>query len=364
MFGIDRAVRQALTRFIPEDLGVDLVSAKAVTSIDVRKKDRVLALTVILGYPCSSVQETLRQQIEAALAPCLKGLTLALDLQVQIKPHRAQHDMPSMSRVANVIAVASGKGGVGKSTTAVNLALALQAEGARVGLLDADIFGPSQPIMLGIPDGTRPEMLEDQVLVPVMAHGLQTMSMGYLATRNTAVVWRGPKASGALTQLMQQTAWKELDYLIVDLPPGTSDIQLTLAQKIPVAGAVIVTTPQDIALLDAIKGVEMFRKVDVRVLGIVENMAVHICSNCGHEEHVFGEGGGESMSKRYEVPLLGSLPLSLRIREQADGGKPTVLADPDSAEALLYRKAARRLAAQLSLTSEGRRAFPRVVQQQ
>lgn len=362
MFGIERTVKQALSRVVPEDLGVDLVSAGAVGEIQARKKEKTLHLTVTLGYPCASALESLRERIAEALTPHLKGMTLELDLRVNIKPHRTQNDMPALPQVANVIAVASGKGGVGKSTTAVNLALALQQEGARVGLLDADIFGPSQPIMLGMPDGTRPEMRDEQMLVPVEAHGLQTMSMGYLATRDTAVVWRGPKASGALTQLLQQTLWRELDYLIVDLPPGTSDIQLTLAQKIPVAGAVVVTTPQDIALLDAIKGVEMFRKVDIRVLGIVENMAVHICSNCGHEEHVFGQGGAARMSERYETPVLGSLPLSLRIREQADGGNPTVAADPESAEARLYRDAARRMAARLSLTAEGRRAFPKVVQ--
>lgn len=360
MTSIQQAVRQSLSELIPEDLQVDLVSAGCLAEL--AETPHTLRLGITLGYPCASVLEVLRERIGQAVAPHLAGRALELDLRVSIKPHRTQNDMPALDQVANVIAVASGKGGVGKSTTAVNLALALSAEGARVGLLDADIFGPSQPLMLGQADGTRPEVLEGDRFVPVPAHGLQTMSMGYLMTRQTPVVWRGPKASGALTQMMLQTLWRDLDYLFIDLPPGTSDIQLTLAQKIPVAGAVVVTTPQDIALLDAIKGVEMFRKVDIRVLGIVENMAVHICRQCGHQEHVFGQGGADRMSRQYQTPVLGSLPLSLRIREQADSGTPTVVAEPDSAEARLYRQAARRLAARLSLTQEGRRSFPKVVQ--
>lgn len=357
---IEHAVRQALSHLIPEDLGVDLVSAGAIARIEAHD-DRLL-VAIRLGYPCQSRLPALHDRIEAALTPLLRGRALELDLAVRIKPHRAQNDMPSMLQVANVIAVASGKGGVGKSTTAVNLALALRAEGARVGLLDADIFGPSQPVMLGLPKDTRPEVHEGKAFIPVPAHGLQTMSMGYLMVEQTPVVWRGPKASGALTQMMQQTLWRELDYLIVDLPPGTGDVQLTLAQKVPVAGAVVVTTPQDIALLDAIKGIEMFRKVDIGVLGVVENMAVHVCSNCGHQEHIFGQGGGERLSRDYQVPVLGALPLSLTIREQADGGTPTVVAEPDGAEARLYRDIARRMAARLSLSREGRRPFPKVVQ--
>ena len=339
MTRIEQAIRQSLGEIIPEELGVDLISAGMVTEIE--EQEGRVRLVVHPGYPCASRLPALRRDIEERVTPLLEGRELALDLSVRIKPHRAQHDMPAMMQAANVIAVASGKGG----------------------LLDADIFGPSQPIMLGLPKGTRPETRDGNAFVPVMAHGIQTMSMGYLVTEQTPVVWRGPKASGALTQMMQQTLWHDLDYLIVDLPPGTGDIQLTLAQKIPVAGAVVVTTPQDIALLDAVKGVEMFRKVDVGVLGIVENMAVHICSNCGHEEHVFGQGGADRMGRDYDTPVLGSLPLSLRIREQADGGTPTVAADPDSAEARLYLDTARRMAARLSLTREGRRPFPKVVMQ-
>ena len=256
----------------------------------------------------------------------------------------ATHEQ-SIPGVKHIIAVASGKGGVGKSTTAVNLALALAAEGARVGILDADIYGPSQPHMLGIGQ-QRPQIIGEQgqqKMLPILAHGIQSISMGYLVTEQTPMLWRGPMATGALQQLLMQTAWDNLDYLVVDMPPGTGDIQITLAQKVPVTGAVIVTTPQDIALLDAKKGVEMFRKVNVPVLGVVENMAIHICSNCGHAEHIFGEGGGERIARDYHTQLLGSLPLDLSIRAHADGGKPSVVAEPDSAISQCYRDIARKL---------------------
>ncbi|MCB1689713.1 MAG: iron-sulfur cluster carrier protein ApbC [Halioglobus sp.] len=245
-----------------------------------------------------------------------------------------------MNQIKHIIAVASGKGGVGKSTTAVNLALALKAQGARVGLLDADIYGPSQQLMLGLPADTRPEQQGGQYLLPVEAYGLKTMSMGYLVNERTPMVWRGPMAGGALAQMLEQTLWGELDYLVIDMPPGTGDIQLTLSQKAKVSGAVIVTTPQDIALLDARKGIEMFRKVDVPVLGVIENMAVHICSECGHREHIFGEHGGDRIAKDYGVPLLASLPLTLSIREQTDAGTPTVATEPDSAITQMYLEAA------------------------
>ncbi|MFV0476413.1 MAG: iron-sulfur cluster carrier protein ApbC [Parahaliea sp.] len=245
-----------------------------------------------------------------------------------------------MNRIRQIIAVASGKGGVGKSTTAVNLALALRVRGASVGLLDADIYGPSQQLMLGVAEGTRPGQKEGKYLLPVEAHGLRTMSMAYLGNERTPMVWRGPMAGSALAQMLEQTLWGELDYLIIDMPPGTGDIQLTLSQKATMAGAVIVTTPQDIALLDACKGIEMFRKVAVPILGIIENMALHICSQCGHEEHIFGAGGGEQVARDYGVPLLASLPLALSIREQADAGTPTVVAAPDSTEAAAYLRAA------------------------
>jgi len=269
--------------------------------------------------------------------------------------------LPNGQQIKHIIAVASGKGGVGKSTTAVNLALALAADGARVGLLDADIYGPSQPLMLGVAPGTRPAQRGSQMLEPLIAHGLQTMSIGYLLTEDTPVVWRGPMVSGALQQLLNQTAWEDLDYLIIDMPPGTGDIQLTLAQKVPVSGAVIVTTPQDIALLDAVKGIEMFSKVDVPVLGIVENMAVHICSNCGHTDHLFGKGGGDKIAQEYGVPLLGSLPLARSIREQADGGNPTVVAEPNGPVTAIYRDIARKMVAQLTQQAGQNAAFPHIV---
>ena len=252
-----------------------------------------------------------------------------------------------MDKIKHIIAVASGKGGVGKSTTAVNLALALKANGASVGLLDADIYGPSQQIMLGVADDVRPEQRDGQWLVPVMAHGLATMSMAYLVTDKTPMVWRGPMAGGALQQMLEQTDWGELDYLVIDMPPGTGDIQLTLSQKASVAGAVIVTTPQDIALLDARKGIEMFAKVDIPVLGVVENMALYTCSQCGHSEHIFGADGGARIAHEYGVPLLGSLPLALSIREQTDAGNPTVVAEPASSISAIYRQIAERVATAL-----------------
>ncbi len=266
-----------------------------------------------------------------------------------------------MNAIRHIIAVASGKGGVGKSTTAVNLALALRALGGRVGLLDADIYGPSQQVMLGIAADARPQQQDGQYLLPLEAHGLKTMSMGYLVNDRTPMVWRGPMAGGALVQMLEQTLWGELDYLVIDMPPGTGDIQLTLTQKARVAGAVIVTTPQDIALLDAQKGIEMFRKVDVPILGVVENMAVHICSQCGHQEHIFGEHGGERIAAEYGVPLLASLPLALSIREQTDAGRPTVVAEPDSPVSAIFLQVARSLQAALEQREDGAvRQFPEI----
>ena len=266
-----------------------------------------------------------------------------------------------MNEIKHIIAVASGKGGVGKSTTAVNLALALKARGKQVGLLDADIYGPSQQLMLGVAPEVRPEQQGGQYLLPVVAHGLKTMTMGYLVTDRTPMVWRGPMAGGALAQMLEQTLWGELDYLIIDMPPGTGDIQLTLSQKATLSGAVIVTTPQDIALLDAQKGVEMFRKVEVPILGIIENMAVHICSECGHREHIFGAQGGERIAADYGVPLLASLPLALSIREQTDAGNPTVIAEPDSPVTALYLEAA--AAVESAVATQGEdvvRHFPEI----
>jgi ATP-binding protein involved in chromosome partitioning len=264
-----------------------------------------------------------------------------------------------MNEIKHIIAVASGKGGVGKSTTAVNIALALKVLGMKVGLLDADIYGPSQQMMLGVAEGTQPRQQDGKYLLPVEAHGLKTMSMGYLVTERTPMVWRGPMAGGALAQMLEQTLWGELDYLVIDMPPGTGDIQLTLSQKASVAGAVIVTTPQDIALMDAQKGIEMFRKVDIPILGVVENMAVHVCSNCGHREHIFGADGGQRIAREYGVKLLGSLPLALSIREQTDSGRPTVVAEPESPVTAIFLEIARAIHAALQ-SGDADREFPAI----
>jgi ATP-binding protein involved in chromosome partitioning len=302
------------------------------------------------GY--AGAAEELRPLLLAALAP-LGVVQLGMREAPAIPRVRPQGGLPGLDRVKNIIAVASGKGGVGKSTTAVNLALALAAEGARVGILDADIYGPSQPMMLGVPAGTKPGVKDDAWFLPLKVHGIEMISIGLLLEAdNTPVVWRGPKATGALLQLLQQTLWDDLDFLVVDMPPGTGDIQLTLAQKVPVAGAVVVTTPQDIALLDAKKGIEMFRKVEIPVLGVVENMALHVCSSCGHIEHIFGVGGGERIARDYQTELLGALPLDMRIREEADNGRPTVIAEPDGEIAALYRGIARRVGAAVAKAAQ------------
>ncbi len=294
-------------------------------------------VSVTLGYPAQGMQAKLSEQLEDFL-----GVDdIELDISFSSPPGRG------FGQVKNVVLVSSGKGGVGKSTTAVNLALALDAEGAKVGLLDADIYGPSQGMMLGVAEGRRPDIKDGKFFDPIRAHGIKAMSMSFMITDKTPMVWRGPMASGALQQILGQTLWGDLDYLIVDMPPGTGDIQLTLSQKAPVAGAVIVTTPQDIALLDALKGIEMFAKVDIPVLGILENMSVHQCDNCGHLSHLFGEDGGKRVAEDLGVPLLGQLPLAMSIRQQADGGHPTVKAEPDSAISELYRDAARNMAARL-----------------
>jgi len=319
-----------------------------------------VAVELLLPYPAAGWHAELTGAVQAA-ATALDGIESATVLiQTRIASHRVQKDLSPMPGVKNIVAVASGKGGVGKSTTAVNLALALQAEGARVGVLDADIYGPSIPRMLGL--SGRPESPDGKHITPKEGHGLLAMSIGLLVGEDTPMIWRGPMVTQALQQMLTETLWGELDYLVIDLPPGTGDIQLTLSQRVPVSGAVIVTTPQDIALLDAKKGLKMFEKVEVPVLGIVENMAVHVCSNCGHAEHVFGEGGGQHMSEQYGVPLLGSLPLDIRIRELADGGHPSVAAEPDSLAARAYREIARRLAARLSQQARNKSiAFPSIV---
>ena len=297
------------------------------------------------GFPLEGLRGTIEQAVGAALA--VNGQRLAsLSIATRIASHAVQGTLSPHPRIRNVIAIGSGKGGVGKSTTSVNLALALAAEGARVGLLDADVYGPSIPAMLGL--SGRPDSPDNKSIEPMRAFGVEAMSIGLLVDQDTPMIWRGPMATSALMQLFNDTLWGDLDYLLIDLPPGTGDIQLTLAQKIPVAGAVIVTTPQDIATLDAKKALKMFEKVEVPVLGIVENMAVHTCSNCGHMEHLFGQGGGERMAAQYGVPLLGSLPLDIAIREQGDAGQPVVVAAPDSAVAQAYRQTARVMAATLA----------------
>ncbi len=353
------AVETCLRRFTDPHLDQDTVTAGCVRSIDIQGAR--VAVQLELGYACGLFKSGWAQMLQMALEN-LDGVEAAqVGIEVRIEAHKAQEQVPALAGVKNVIAVASGKGGVGKSTTAASLALALAREGARVGVLDADIYGPSQGILFGIAEGTRPQVREQKWFVPVEAHGVQVMSMAFLATDDTPMVWRGPMASGALIQLITQTAWDDLDYLVVDMPPGTGDIQLTLAQKVPVAGAVIVTTPQDLALLDAIKGVEMFRKVNIPVLGVVENMAVHICSNCGHAEHLFGEGGGEKLAARYGVELLASMPLSLAIRSQTDAGKPIVISDPESQLAMLYQQMARSVGARIARFGQGAQSMPRIV---
>ncbi|WP_372012910.1 iron-sulfur cluster carrier protein ApbC [Pseudoxanthomonas sp. 10H] len=298
------------------------------------------------GFPLAAAAASAIRDEVAARALAAGSALASFDARHRIAAHAVQPGLSPAARVRNVIAVGSGKGGVGKSTTAVNLALALQRLGAKVGLLDADVYGPSVPAMLGL--SGRPESPDDKSIEPMRAFGVEAMSIGLLVDTDTPMIWRGPMATSALTQLFTDTRWGDLDYLVIDLPPGTGDIQLTLAQKIPVAGAVIVTTPQEIATLDARKALKMFEKVNVPVLGIVENMAVHVCSNCGHAEHLFGQGGGQAMAAQYGVPLLGSLPLDLRIREQGDAGTPVVAAAPDSAPAQAYLAAAQALAAQLA----------------
>ncbi len=337
-------VNEALKAIVDPNTQKDLVASREARNVRVEGGE--VAVDVELGYPARSQIEPIRQQVVAALR-ALPGVTsVSANVYQKIVAHSVQRGVKTLPGVKNIIAVASGKGGVGKSTTAVNLALALAAEGASVGMLDADIYGPSQPTMLGITG--RPESRDGKTLEPMEGHGIQASSIGFMIDLDTPMVWRGPMVTQALEQLLRDTNWRDLDYLVIDMPPGTGDIHLTLAQKIPVTGAIIVTTPQDIALIDARKGLKMFEKVGVPILGVVENMAIHLCSNCGHAEHIFGEGGGERMAKEYEIEYLGGLPLDIRIREQADSGKPTVVADPDSQVAATYRQIARRVAVKIA----------------
>ena len=351
-------VQNTLKTLIDPNTDEDFITSKSAKNIQIKGND--VSLDIVLGYPAKSVLNDIKMLVENKLKTMAGIGSISINIGSRIVPHSAQRGVPLIPNVKNIIAVASGKGGVGKSTTAVNIALALAEEGANVGILDADIYGPSQPQMLGI--SGRPDSADGKSIEPMQAHGIQAMSIGFLVDVDTPMVWRGPMVTGALEQLLRDTRWKDLDYLIVDLPPGTGDIQLTLSQKVPVTGAIIVTTPQDIALLDARKGLKMFEKVGIPILGIVENMSTHICSKCGHEEHIFGAGGGEAMCRDSKVDLLGSLPLDIKIREQSDGGKPTVISEPRSQIAGIYKQIARKTASKLSqLALDHSSKFPNIV---
>jgi ATP-binding protein involved in chromosome partitioning len=342
MISVER-VTEVLKGLVDPNTGKDYVTARAARNIKV--EGDTVSLDIELGYPAASQIEPIRKQVTDALLAA-GAARVDVNVTTKIVAHAVQRGLKVLPNVKNIVAVSSGKGGVGKSTVAVNLALALAAEGARVGMLDADIYGPSQPMMLGI-DG-KPESLDGKTMEPLQNYGVQAMSIGFMVDVDQPMVWRGPMVTQALQQLLAQTNWKDVDYLIVDMPPGTGDIQLTLAQQVPVTGAVIVTTPQDIALIDARKGLKMFEKVSVPILGIVENMAVHVCSNCGHAEHIFGEGGARRMAEQYGVEVLGSLPLDIRIREQTDAGRPTVIAEPEGEIARAYKAIARRVAVKIA----------------
>ncbi|MDE2617722.1 MAG: iron-sulfur cluster carrier protein ApbC [Burkholderiales bacterium] len=340
----EQALMEALKAVVDPNTGKDFVSTKSVKSLVIQDGD--VSFDVELGYPAKSQIPGFRKALIAAAKGAAGVNNVSINITTRIVAHAVQRGVALLPKVKNIVAVASGKGGVGKSTTAVNLALALAAEGASVGILDADIYGPSQPMMMGI-DG-RPESDDGKTMEPLENYGVQVMSIGFLVAQDEAMIWRGPMATQALEQLLRQTNWKDLDYLIVDMPPGTGDIQLTLSQRVPMTGAVIVTTPQDIALLDAKKGIKMFEKVGVPILGIVENMAVHVCSNCGHIEHIFGADGGKKMAAEYGMDYLGALPLNMQIRVQADNGKPTVVADPDGEVAGIYKAVARQVAVSIA----------------
>src|SRR5687768_6940286 len=342
----EASISEALKSLVDPNTGKDFVTTRSARNLKINGND--VALEIELGYPGKSQHEPIRREVLQALKSA-GAANASVSVSSKVVAHAVQRGVKLIPGIKNIIAVASGKGGVGKSTTAVNLALALAAEGAAVGILDADIYGPSQPTMLGI--AGRPESKDGKSLEPMQGHGLQAISIGFLIDVDTPMVWRGPMVTQALEQLLKETRWRELDYLVVDLPPGTGDIQLTLAQKVPVTGAVIVTTPQDIALIDARKGLKMFEKVGIPILGVVENMSFHVCPKCGHESHIFGSGGAVKMAKDYGTELLGQLPLDEAIRSQADSGRPTVVSDPDGNVAEIYKRIARRCAVKIDRKS-------------
>ena len=354
----ESALLQSLQTVVDPNTNSDFVSGKQLKNLRISEGGDV-AFEIELGYPGASQFDDLRSRLVAAARTVPGVANVSVHIHSKIVAHAVQRGVQLLPGVKNIIAVASGKGGVGKSTTAANLALALSAEGARVGVLDADIYGPSQPTMLGIKG--RPESTDGKIMEPLLSHGLQIMSIGFLVEDDQAMIWRGPMATQALEQLLRQTRWQDLDYLIVDMPPGTGDIQLTLSQRVPVTGAIIVTTPQDIALMDAKKGLKMFEKVGVPILGLVENMAVHICTNCGHAEHIFGADGGKQMAAEYKIDYLGGLPLAMSIRQQADVGKPSVVAVPNGEIAGLYKALARQVAIKIAAQAKDYSAkFPSI----
>jgi len=344
----EQALLAALSSVLDPHTGKDFVSTRAVRNLQISAGD--VAFDVELGYPAKSLVPELRRQFVSAAKSVTGVDNVSVGISSKVVAHAVQRGVELLPQVKNIVAISSGKGGVGKSTTAANLALALAAEGARVGLLDADIYGPSQPMMMGLTG--KPESTDGKTMEPLQNYGVQVMSIGFLVNQDEAMIWRGPMATQALEQMLRQTNWKDLDYLLVDMPPGTGDIQLTLAQRVPMTGAIVVTTPQDIALIDARKGIKMFEKVGVPILGLVENMAAHVCTQCGHVEHIFGAEGGRKMAAEYGIDYLGALPLSLQIREQADSGKPTVVAEPGSEAAQIYQRVARDMAVKIALKAK------------
>jgi ATP-binding protein involved in chromosome partitioning len=354
----EQQILSALKELTDPNTKKDFVSTKSVKNLKIDGDN--VSLDIVLSYPGKSQIEGIRAMVEDKLKSLPEIGRLIVNVSFKIVSHGVQKGVKLVPGIKNIVAVASGKGGVGKSTTAVNLALALAAEGASVAMLDADIYGPSQPMMLGI--NGRPESNDGKTLEPMMGHGIQAMSIGFMIDPDTPMVWRGPMVTQALEQLLNDTNWKDVDYLVVDMPPGTGDVQLTLAQRVPVTGAVIVTTPQDIALIDARKGLKMFEKVGIPIMGVVENMSLHICSKCGHEERIFGQGGGERMCKDYDVEFLGALPLDIQIREETDSGRPTVVAAPDSRIAEIYKQIARRVAVKIGESAVDHTSkFPNIV---